>query len=165
MIRLERLTTEESSRLRAIRLRALQDAPDAFSSTFEEAAARLPEDWSRQLLELPTFVVVDDVDVGMVRCAHDPTGTTSARLMSMWVAPNVRRKGVGAALVDAVIDWARSNGVTRLFLDVADHNTSAIALYARKGFAPNDRVATFPPPREHIREQQWELRLVIKNSR
>src|SRR5688572_11695794 len=57
---------------------------------------------------------------------------------------------LGAALVEAVIDWARSNGVTRLLLDVADHNTSAIALYACKGFAPTDGVATFPPPREHI---------------
>jgi GNAT superfamily N-acetyltransferase len=166
MIRLERLTAEDGPRLRAIRLRALRDAPDAFSSTFEEAAARPPGDWSRQLLELPTFVAVSDgLDVGIVRCARDGTSGETAWLMSMWVAPEMRRKGVGAALVDAVIDWARANGVIRLLLDVADHNTSAIALYERKKFAPNDGAATFPPPREHIREHQWELRLEIKSSR
>src|SRR5918994_476305 len=164
MVRLEQLTAEDGPRLRAIRLHALRDAPDAFSSTLEEAAARPPGDWSRQLLELPTFVAVSNgLDVGMVRCTRDGTSTETAWLISMWVAPEMRRKGVGAALVDAVIDWARSNGVTRLLLDVADHNTSAIALYARKGFAPNEAVGTFPPPREHIREHQWELRLAIKN--
>jgi GNAT superfamily N-acetyltransferase len=160
MIRLEQLTAEDGPRLRAIRLRALQDAPDAFSSTLEEAAARPPDDWSRQLLELPTFLAVSNgLDVGMVRCARDGTSIGTAWLISMWVAPEVRRKGVGAALVDAVIAWARSNDVTRLLLDVADQNTSAIALYARKGFARNEVVAAFPPPREHIREHQWELRL------
>jgi len=77
----------------------------------------------------------------------------------MWVAPEVRRRGVGGMLVDAVIEWARSNGVTRLLLDVADNNAPAIELYARKGFEPNGEVGTLPPPREYIREHQRELRL------
>ena len=77
----------------------------------------------------------------------------------MWVAPEARRKGVGGALVDAVIEWARSAGVKRLLLDVADNNAPAIALYIQKGFQPNGEVSTFPPPREHIREHQRELRL------
>jgi GNAT superfamily N-acetyltransferase len=160
MIRLARLTVEDGPRLRAIRLRALQDAPDAFGSTFEEAAARPADEWSKQLLELPTFIAVsDDLDVGMVRCVRDRTGVETAWLLSMWVAPEMRRKGVGAALVDAVIEWALANGVTRLLLDVADNNAPAMALYQRKKFAPNGVVSTFPPPRGHIREHQWELRL------
>ena len=67
--------------------------------------------------------------------------------------------GVGAALVGAVMEWALANGVTRLLLDVADDNAPAIALYQRKKFAPNGAISTFPPPRGHIREHQWELRL------
>jgi GNAT superfamily N-acetyltransferase len=166
MIRCEQLTAEEGSRLRGIRLRALRDAPDAFSSTFEETAARPPDDWSRQLLELPTFVAVSNgLDVGMVRCVRHKSSMTTAHLISMWVAPEMRRQGVGAALVDAVIEWARSNGVSRLLLAVADRNRSAIALYARKGFAANGRVGAFPPPREHIREHQRELRLGNENAR
>jgi GNAT superfamily N-acetyltransferase len=160
MIRLEQLTTGDGPRLRAIRLRALRDAPDAFSTTFEEAAARPQEEWSRQVVELPTFVAVsNDLDVGMVRCARDEDRPDTAWLLSMWVAPEMRRTGVGATLVDAVIDWARAHGMTRLLLDVADHNTAAIALYARKGFAPTGDVTTLPPPREHIHEHQRQLRL------
>ena len=160
MIRLEPLTPDEGPRLLAIRLRALRDSPDAFSTTLEEAAARPAESWSQQLLELPTLVAVSNgLDVGMVRCARDRTSTETGWLISMWVAPEVRRKGVGGALVDAVIDWARSSGVNRLLLDVADDNTPAIALYARRGFEPNGEAGTLPQPRDHIREHQRELRL------
>jgi GNAT superfamily N-acetyltransferase len=160
MIRLEPLTPDEAPRLRAIRLRALRDAPDAFGTTLEEAAARPTDSWSQQLLELPTLVAVSNgLDVGMVRCARDRTSTETGWLISMWVAPEVRRTGVGGALVDAVIDWARASGVNRLLLEVADDNTPAIALYARRGFEPNGEAGTLPRPREHIREHQRELRL------
>jgi GNAT superfamily N-acetyltransferase len=146
--------------LRAIRLRALRDAPDAFSSTLEEAAARSSESWTSQVIELPTFVAVSDgVDVGMVRYAQDGTGAETGCLISMWVAPQVRRQGVGGALVDAVVAWARSRGATRLLLDVADANAPAVALYARKGFEPNGQSGALPPPREHIREHRRELTL------
>jgi len=160
MLLVERLTIDEAPRLRAIRLRALADAPDAFGTTFEEAAARPAETWAQQLRELPSFVAVDDgLDVGMVRCQPDETRSDTALLISMWVAPAARRSGVGDALIDAAIAWARANGVTRLQLYVVDDNAPAIALYARKGFQPTGEVATMPPPREHIREHQRELRL------
>src|SRR5437868_3226980 len=163
MFELERLTSEEGPRFRAIRLRALTDAPDAFGSTLEEALRRTADVWAKQVSELPTIVAVSDGrDVGVVRCERDQTHNETAWLISMWVAPEARRHGVGGALVDAVIDWARSNGVQRLLLDVADHNAPAIALYAAKGFTPNGEVSTLPPPREHIREHQRELRLYLK---
>lgn len=146
--------------MRSIRLRALLDAPDAFGSTYEESVARPAERWPEQLRDLPTFVAVeDDIDVGIVRCARDKADTEAAWLISMWVAPEARRRGVGAILVDAVINWAHANRVSRLLLEVADGNAPAIALYARKGFTPNGEVSALPPPRDHIREHQRELRL------
>jgi GNAT superfamily N-acetyltransferase len=156
-LRIEALAPDEGGRLRAIRLRALADAPDAFGGTLEEAVRRSPEGWSKQLRELPTFVAVHHgLDVGMVRCARDSRAGT-AWLLSMWVGSEVRRQGVGSMLVDAVVHWARSNGMARLLLDVADHNAPAIALYATKGFVPNGVVSHLPPPRQHIREHQREL--------
>ena len=77
----------------------------------------------------------------------------------MWVAPEARRQGLGSALVDAVVDWARSRGWTRVLLDVGETNTAAAALYARKGFRPNGRLGTLPPPREHVREIQLVMTL------
>lgn len=160
MIRFDQLREEEGARLRSIRLRALQDTPDAFGTTFEEAFAKTPEAWAAQVKELPTFVGADESgDVAMVRCARDEDSADTAWLISMWVAPEVRRSGVGGALVDVAITWARANGIHRLLLDVADRNVAAIALYNSKGFQPNGRIGSLPPPRQHIREHQRELRL------
>jgi ribosomal protein S18 acetylase RimI-like enzyme len=47
----------------------------------------------------------------------------------------------------------------RLFLDVVETNTPAIALYARKGFVPTGEAGTLPPPRDHIREIQLVMML------
>jgi hypothetical protein len=55
MVRYEQLQRHEGPRLRAIRLRALEDAPNAFGTTFDEARLKTLEHWEKQLLELPTF--------------------------------------------------------------------------------------------------------------
>ncbi|MCY3738699.1 MAG: GNAT family N-acetyltransferase [Gemmatimonadaceae bacterium] len=157
---IRRLGAHEGPRLRAIRLRALAEAPDAFGSTHDEAEARPPDSWDAQLREIPTFVaVVDGEDVGIVRGARDDSHADAAWLISMWVAPEVRGQGVGEALIDAVVGWARASGAGRLLLDVGDHNRPAIALYARMGFQPNGTTGSLPAPRDYIREHQRELRL------
>ena len=94
-----------------------------------------------------------------MRGAPDEARTDAAWLISMWVAPEVRGRGVGEALIAAVVEWARASGARRLLLDVGDHNRPAIALYARMGFEPNGRTGALPAPRSHIREHQRELRL------
>jgi len=161
MIRFEQLGGTEGARLRSIRLRALQDAPGAFGSTFDEACARPMDDWMEQAMRLPTFVAVaDGLDVAMVRCVRDKDNLDTAWLLSMWVAPEVRRTGLGRELVDLVIAWARDNNIRRIVLDVADANAPAIALYDAMGFRPNGKAGSMPPPRDHITEHQRELTLV-----
>jgi RimJ/RimL family protein N-acetyltransferase len=45
-----------------------------------------------------------------------------------------RGSGVGSALLQATIDWARDQGLHKLCLEVFTHNTAAIALYRKCGF-------------------------------
>lgn len=157
---IERLSGGDTGRLRAIRLRALSDAPDAFATTFDEAVAWLPENWARQLAELATFVATTDGDdIGLVRGVPHRDDPDAGFLLSMWVAPETRRQGIGSALVDAVVDWAQSRGFKRLALDVAESNATATAFYLRKGFVPNGLVGALPPPREHVREIQMVMQL------
>jgi GNAT superfamily N-acetyltransferase len=157
---IERLGSGDGERLRAIRIRALADAPDAFGSTLEEATARPLERWEQMLRELPTFVATaSGCDVGLVRSTVHERFTDAGCLISMWVAPEARRGGVGSSLVDAVAGWAREQGFGRLILDVVETNTPAIALYSRKGFVPSGEVGRLPPPREHVREIQLVLKL------
>ncbi len=141
-VRIVRLQAEEWSRLRALRLRALADAPEAFGSTYEETAARPEDSWRHQVRVLATFVAVSDAaDVGMVRAVAMPDDPSTAELLSMWVDPAARGHGVGEALVDAVLAWARAEGHRRVMLDVKNGNASAIALYRRAGF---ERLGTTP---------------------
>jgi GNAT superfamily N-acetyltransferase len=157
---IERLTVGDGERVRAIRLRSLRDAPDAFGSTLEEAAAQSLESWNRHLEQLATFVAVaDGSDVGLVRVATHDHLPDAGFVISMWVAPEARRQGIGLALLDAVAQWARTKGWTRLLLDVGEKNAPAIALYARMGFVPNGEVGTLPPPRDHIRQIRLVMRL------
>ncbi len=57
-----------------------------------------------------------------------------AEILSIGVAPAMRRRGGGRALLDEVIERARSEGVRKLFLEVDVANASAAALYASAGF-------------------------------
>ncbi len=58
-----------------------------------------------------------------------------AELLTIGVAPDARRQGLGAALLGAVIEAARHAGAQRLFLEVGMDNPEARALYERAGFS------------------------------
>ncbi len=155
-----RLQVGAGPRLRAIRLRALAEAPQAFESTLAEATARPLESWDRQLDAIATFVATaGGNDLRLARgCPHEHLGG-AASLISMWVAPEARRQGTGAALVDAVIAWARAQGYRRLLLDVREKSTPAIALYTHKGFLQEATIAPPPPADARICEIQMALTL------
>jgi RimJ/RimL family protein N-acetyltransferase len=57
----------------------------------------------------------------------------------MLVDRDWRGRGVGSALVQAAIDWARGQGLHKLCLEVFAHNTAAIALYRKHGFVEEGR--------------------------
>ena len=59
--------------------------------------------------------------------------------LSLAVVPAHRRQGAATALIDAVVERVRSDGVTRLFLEVAEDNAGARRLYASFGFEPIGR--------------------------
>ncbi|SIT85830.1 Acetyltransferase (GNAT) family protein [Yoonia rosea] len=52
----------------------------------------------------------------------------------LFVAPEARGKGVGTALLDAIVDEARRRGFDQVRLDVVDTNPRAKALYRYVGF-------------------------------
>lgn len=62
-----------------------------------------------------------------------------AEILTLAVDPAARRRGVGARLVREGAAEAAARGATRLFLEVADDNPAALALYARAGFTEAGR--------------------------
>lgn len=57
-----------------------------------------------------------------------------ADVMNLAVAPDCRKKGIGRALMTALIAQLRSRGVTALFLEVRVGNLPAQRLYQSLGF-------------------------------
>lgn len=57
-----------------------------------------------------------------------------------WVAPDLRRSGVGRALVGAVEEWCRGHGHAELGSDVEVENTVSQRAHAALGFEPTLRL-------------------------
>jgi ribosomal-protein-alanine N-acetyltransferase len=56
-----------------------------------------------------------------------------AEVLTLAVAPSVRRQGVATRLLSAAVTEARGCGATAVFLEVATTNLAAQALYRRAG--------------------------------
>ena len=57
-----------------------------------------------------------------------------AEVLTLAVAPSVRRQGIATALLRATTERVRAHGGTAIFLEVATGNAAALALYRREGF-------------------------------
>jgi ribosomal protein S18 acetylase RimI-like enzyme len=66
------------------------------------------------------------------RCDEREPGV--AHLFQVWVAPEYRGHGIGRALTDAVIAWARTLGLHALRLGVTPYHPAAARLYRSIGF-------------------------------
>ena len=62
-----------------------------------------------------------------------------AELLTLAVAPEARRRGLGARLVARFVYQARLRGAARAFLEVSAENPAAIALYESTGFTTEGR--------------------------
>jgi ribosomal protein S18 acetylase RimI-like enzyme len=153
-MRVRQVRAEEWETLRALRLRALADAPEAFARTHAEEAAYPEELWRRRAAGGPdTVTLIAERDrradppgpagdaaprpaaVGMatVRLEGEPL---RGHLLGMWVDPAARRHGVARALIERAARWATSRGAGELILWVVDRNTGARRLYEAAGFEP-----------------------------
>jgi [ribosomal protein S18]-alanine N-acetyltransferase len=63
----------------------------------------------------------------------------TADLDRIAVVAHSRRRRVGTALLDAVVERVRGDGCDRLLLEVADTNTAARELYLSRGFCELSR--------------------------
>jgi GNAT superfamily N-acetyltransferase len=127
--------------VRALRLRALLDAPEAFGSTHAQEAEEDEDQWRAWATGWPgvadqaVFAAVDEgVWTGIAVAVRWEQEPEVVHLYAMWVDPSSRRRGVGRALVEAVTAWARDIGVGRVVLRVTEGNAAALALYKASGF-------------------------------
>jgi ribosomal protein S18 acetylase RimI-like enzyme len=142
-VEIRRVIPDDWQALRDVRLRALADAPDAFGTTHEEAVAR-PHEWWRDWAA--QSAASDQQAMLLAWDGTEPAGIAGVfasddgawQVISMWVDPEARGRGVGRALLDAVVTWARGRDPDRpIKLSVTDGNDDARSLYERYGFVEN----------------------------
>jgi RimJ/RimL family protein N-acetyltransferase len=77
----------------------------------------------------------DGTLVGRLSVGRDPhPASAHVADVGLMVAFDARRQGVGTALLQAAVEWAREAGIRKLELHVFPWNEAAIALYETFGF-------------------------------
>ena len=79
------------------------------------------------------FLVAEaDARIGGYVVALD--AADEGEILNLAVAETGRRRGLGRALVQAIVDALEARGVRQVFLEVRESNAAARALYAGFGF-------------------------------
>ena len=114
-----------------------------FSDPWSEVAFReaLSSEW--------TFGLVAQAARGPAGYLIGREAAGSGEILNLAVAPELRRRGVGGALLEEGLAAFRLRGATEVFLEVRESNLSAQALYLARGFRPvGQRAAYYRNPRE-----------------
>ncbi len=82
-------------------------------------------------------------EVGLRKFAEGCTSSPVAYLEGIWMDTDARREGVGSALVGAVEDWARSQGLAEFASDCDVENTDSRAFHLAAGFEEVQRSVCF----------------------
>ena len=136
-LEIRRLAPTDVADYRQIRLAALKDAPEAFSSRYEIEAARPAEALAARLQTSDVHAAYRERRiVGMAGVAprSDPGQPCRAFLWGVYVRPEMRGLGIASGMLDAALATARER-FDEITLDVAVGNLAALALYEKFGFA------------------------------
>ena len=82
-------------------------------------------------------------------------------ILNLAVLPEARRRGIGRALLSALIDEGKRRAALVFYLDVRRSNSAAIALYEGQGFVPvglRKRYYTHPA------EDAVEMQMLVKKE-
>jgi GNAT superfamily N-acetyltransferase len=153
-VTIRRTTADDWQQLRDLRLEMLEDTPLAYGETLSTGLAR------GQTAHSVLLAAIDDETgdwVGTMGGYLDAPG--SPMLVGVYVRPSHRGKeaGVADALLDTVVEWARSEGAA-LTLHVHEDNPRAVAYYRRRGFEPTGVTVPYVLDPE---SRELELRLPL----
>ncbi|MBE6584651.1 MAG: ribosomal-protein-alanine N-acetyltransferase [Ruminococcaceae bacterium] len=118
--------------------------PERLTAQHIEGVAQLErrcfsQPWSAKSLELLTK---EGIGVGVV-CSSDGhvcayggmmVAVDEGQITNIATHPDYRRRGYGRAVVEALIKYAKNNGLDSISLEVRESNKPAIELYSQLGF-------------------------------
>lgn len=164
-MQVRRLQPHELQLLKTLRLAALRDSPQAFGENAQDAEEETEQYWTELIVELTApggdvmFVAENaHASLGFAHGIVDRQDDQLARVGGMWVAPAARGQRVGAAMLGAILGWARQCGKRRIELWVTQGNPAAARLYADFGFRSSGKTQPMPhTPATLLEELYLEL--------
>jgi ribosomal protein S18 acetylase RimI-like enzyme len=136
-MQIRRLAPADALSFRTLRLRALREHPDAFTSSYEDDRDQPVEAAAARLAGHAFWGAYQGSELyGILGLERETRAKNrhKATVVGMYVAPEVAGQGVGRALLDALLGHARGAGVQSLVLTVTEGNAAATRLYEAAGF-------------------------------
>jgi ribosomal protein S18 acetylase RimI-like enzyme len=139
VIVIRQAAVQDAASLRALRLEALQNKPEAFASDHEAESRDSVADWEERLAASDSTIFIADAGselagmAGAGQYRHTKT-RHNAIIWGVYVKPAWRGRRLGGQLVEACIGWAGQEGLRSVRLGVITTNPAAINSYIRAGF-------------------------------
>jgi RimJ/RimL family protein N-acetyltransferase len=142
MLTTRRIQSGEADLFKQIRLTSLQNAPYAFSSTYDSALQRTAESWREQAestalgIDRATFITFsNDEPVGIAALYRLDNQADVGEMLQVWVAPEYRGTSVAWDLMNAIFTWANKYNFRTVLAKVANENSRAVKFYIKYGFS------------------------------
>lgn len=101
--------------------------------------AAYPFPWSegifRDCLRVGYYCCVIELDGVLIGHAVMASGAGEAHVLNLCVDQRYRCRGIGGAVLEHLMEFARSVGASDVFLEVRPSNTTAVRLYHSHGFS------------------------------
>jgi ribosomal protein S18 acetylase RimI-like enzyme len=136
---IRRLHPSDAPAYRTLRLRALWEHPEAFTSSYAEDERQPLEVSQRRLADAGKLFwgAFEAGELcGMVGLEREQRAKNRHKgtVVGMYVAAEYAGRGIGRALMNALLTGARHEGLQLLVLTVTEGDGPALRLYERAGF-------------------------------
>ncbi len=118
-------------------VRRIKDDETLSASKLEKECLFCP--WSKS--EIDSFIknehsvyLVAEKDGVIAGICSATVGAGECSIDNIAVGKEYRRSGIASALIESLFDFSRRNGCDEAYLEVAEDNENAIALYKKYGF-------------------------------
>lgn len=134
-ITIKNFCEEQWQKYREIRLLAIKTDPLSYTSSYEEEVELSEHEW-RSRINAMSFALVDEQVVALIGLLKNQPLSVKhcAEIVSLWVKPEMRGRGIGKMLLKSIMENASSNGIKKLIVYATASQEHAIATYESAGF-------------------------------
>ncbi|SNC63947.1 Acetyltransferase (GNAT) family protein [Kytococcus aerolatus] len=140
-ITVRELAQDEWAIFRSLRLRALEENPEAFVATYEEESSFSDEQWQERMQRSTRLAAQQGGEwVALASVGEENTRDDDdlGEVYGIWVTPELRGEGVAKQLMEHAETVGRNAGYSHLVYWVHTDNGRAVAFASSIGYRPTE---------------------------